>query len=249
MWETGSNPARPIWSKGSVSYSLYEVCPEGIQPCNMKNGDIYWRRYKIQEILYTGQWCLSSLQNRCLGTSHSSPNCHQLPHRIFLNLINGLKSLLFQRWISFWGKPEIIGHQIWAVEAWVTRVIWCFTKNSAWDVMLEQGVLSWWSCQSPVAHSFSFLNHSNSFCIGVFKFKTKLDVDSLLYLFSYFECNSHTIHMCTQQHLPPPLTSRVKSSLFMHAHSSPFSLAAMLYQCHTNHSHYINNGWTFSGLA
>ena len=24
----------------------YKVCPEGIQPCNMKNKDLYWRRYK-----------------------------------------------------------------------------------------------------------------------------------------------------------------------------------------------------------
>ena len=28
---------------------------------------------------------------------HSSPNCHQLPHCIFLNLIDSLKSLHFQR--------------------------------------------------------------------------------------------------------------------------------------------------------
>ena len=34
--------------------------------------DIYWRRYKIQETLYIGQWHFSSLQNRHLGTSHSS---------------------------------------------------------------------------------------------------------------------------------------------------------------------------------
>ena len=32
-----------------------------------------------------------------VGTSHSSPNCHQLPCYIFLNLINHLKSLPFQR--------------------------------------------------------------------------------------------------------------------------------------------------------
>ena len=44
----------------------------------------------------------------------------------------------------------------------------------------------------------------------------------------------------------PPLTSTVKSSLFMHAHSSPLSLTASLHQCCANHSH-INNGWTFSG--
>ena len=25
---------------------IYEVCSEGIQPCNMKNRNIYWRRYK-----------------------------------------------------------------------------------------------------------------------------------------------------------------------------------------------------------
>ena len=62
----------------------YEVCLESIQPYNMKNRHIYWRRYKIQETLYIGQWCLSPLQSRHLGTSHSSPNHHPLPYHIFL---------------------------------------------------------------------------------------------------------------------------------------------------------------------
>ena len=39
--------------------STYEIidesCPEGIQPRAMKNGDIYWRRYKIQEIFYVAR--------------------------------------------------------------------------------------------------------------------------------------------------------------------------------------------------
>ena len=78
----------------------------------MKNRDICWWGYKIQETLYMGQWCLSPLESRYLGTSHSSPNCHQLPHCIFLNLINGLKS---QGWFQFWEKPEVPGHQIWVV--------------------------------------------------------------------------------------------------------------------------------------
>ena len=39
----------------------------------MKNRGIHWRRYKIQETLYIGQWCLSPLQSRHLRTSHSSP--------------------------------------------------------------------------------------------------------------------------------------------------------------------------------
>ena len=76
---------------------VYEVCPEGIQPCARKNRDIYLRRYKIQETLYTGQQHLSPLQSRDLGTSHSSQNLHQLPCRIFLNLTDCLKPLLFQR--------------------------------------------------------------------------------------------------------------------------------------------------------
>ena len=50
-------------------------------------------------------------------------------------------------------------------------------------------------------------------------------------------------------HPPPPLTSTVKSSLFAHAHSSPLSLAAPLYQCCTYHPHCINSGCTFSRHA
>ena len=38
--------------------------------------DIYWRRYKIQETSYIGQWCFSPLQSRHLGTSHSSSSHH-----------------------------------------------------------------------------------------------------------------------------------------------------------------------------
>ena len=55
----------------------------------------------------------------------------------------------------------------------------------------------------------SLLNHPNSFCRGMFKFNAKFDADSLLYLLSHFECHGHTLHMLTQWHLPPPLTSTV----------------------------------------
>ena len=80
------------------------------------------------------------------------------------------------------------------------------------------GVSSWWSCQSPVAHSWSLLNHQISLCGGVFKLNTKLDADSLLYSLSHFECDGHTVHTLTQRHPLPPLTSTVKSSLFTHVH-------------------------------
>ena len=66
----------------------------------------------------------------------------------------------------------------------------------------------------------------------------------LLYSLSHFECDGQTVHMLTQWHLLPPLTSTVKSSLFTHVHSSSLSLAARLHGCHADHSHYINSGWT-----
>ena len=50
-----------------------EVCAEGIQPCTVKSRVIYWRRYKMQEALYRGQWRLSPLQSRHRRASHSSP--------------------------------------------------------------------------------------------------------------------------------------------------------------------------------
>ena len=51
----------------------------------------------------------------------------------------------------------------------------------------------------------------------MFKLNAKFDADSLLSSLSYFECDGHTVHMLTQWHLLPPLTSAVKLSLFIHA--------------------------------
>ena len=55
--------------------------------------------------------------------------------------------------------------------------------------------------------------------------------------------------MLAQQHLPLPLTSTVRWSLFTHVHSSPLFLAARLRRCHTNRSRYINSGGTSPGEA
>ena len=116
------------------------------------------------------------------------------------------------------------------------------TRHDTWA-----GLWSWWSCQSPVPHSCSLLNHLTSLHRTMFKLNAKFDADSLLYLLSHFECDGHTVHMLPQQCLLPPLTSTVKLALFTHAHSNLLSLAARLHRCCVNHSHYINNGWTFSG--
>ena len=109
----------------------------------------------------------------------------------------------------------------------------CFSKKLRIRCDAWAGMLSWWSCQSSVANSCGLLIHPNSFRWGMFKLNAKFDTDSLLYSLSHFKCNGHTIHMLTQWHLLPPLTSPVKLSLFMHACSSPLSLAARLPRCHT----------------
>ena len=114
------------------------------------------------------------------------------------------------------------------------------SKQAPWD-------LTQFSQSPSAAHSCDLLNLPNSFQGGTFKLNAKFDAGSLLCSLSHFECDGHTVQILTQLHLPPPLTSTAKSSLFTHEHSSPLTLAARLHGCCTNRSHYINNGWTFSG--
>ena len=76
----------------------------------------------------------------------------------------------------------------------------------------------------------SFLNHLNSFHGGKFKFNIKFDADSLLYSLNHFEWASINAHSTAST---APQIRTVKSSLFMHAHSSLLSLATRLCQCCT----------------
>ena len=103
-------------------------------------------------------------------------------------------------------------------------------RCDAWPV-----ALSWGSCQSPVAHSCSLLNHPNSF--WMFKLNTKFDADSLLYslilnaMVTQYTCSlnsvycphwlvqwsRHCSHMCIPVHSPqlPGYTSVAQSKLFL----------------------------------
>ena len=81
-----------------------------------------------------------------------------------------------------------------------------------------RGVLSWWSCQSPVAHSCGLLNHPNSFCGWVFKLNATFDADSLLYtvtlnvVVTQYTCSLSGVyhphwlvqwsHPCSHMHIP-----------------------------------------------
>ena len=194
--------------------------------------------------MYIGQWRLSPLQSSQVGTSHSSPSRHQLSRHIFLNLTDGLKSLSFQRWFYFWEKPEGTGHQICPVggaesPGWLD----VSSKNSAGGMMHEQ------ACCRDEAANHQLPITAASWIIQIIAVEECSSWMQILWrfiaLFAHFECSGHTVHMLTQRHLPPPLTSTVKLSLFTHAHSSPLSLAARLHWCHTNHSCYINNAGLF----
>ena len=118
-----------------INYFLlvFRVCPESIQLlCNMKNRDIYWKRYKKHytedsdtsvpfkvgnlvphTLLPAPLPQFKILQNPLLESPSAAPH-------IFLNIINVLKSLPFQRWFEFWEKPEVTEHSILAVGGPVT---------------------------------------------------------------------------------------------------------------------------------
>ena len=186
-----------------------------------------------------------SLQSRHCGTSHSSPIRHQLPRPIFLNLIDGLKSLLLILVLGKARSYRVPNQGCRGLES--PRWFDVSPRTSAEDVMHKQAHCcdEAASHQLPTASAFWIIPIvSTEKCSSL---TGNFGADLLLYSLSHFECNGYTVHVLTQRHLPPPLTSTVKSSLFTHAHSSPLSLAARLRRCHANHSHYVNNGWTFSG--
>ena len=107
----------------------------------MKNGDIYRRRYKLQETLYIGHWCLSPLQSGHLVTLHKFS---QLPSAsLSYFLVSHWWSEIFSlsKVILVLGKAR--SHRAPNLGCWVTRGVespgWfdVSPKNSAWDRMHE----------------------------------------------------------------------------------------------------------------
>ena len=157
----------------------------------MKNRDIYWKRYKIQETLYIKQWRLSPLQSRHLETSHNSPNHPQLP-RVFSWILSRVwKVFPFKDDFSLGKSQKSQGDKSGLKGVWVNLGDLMFhQKNSAWDVMHERAC-----CDEVANHQLpvvvAFWNIC-SFCRGMFTLNTKFDADSLLYLLSHFECVGHS---------------------------------------------------------
>ena len=151
------------------------ACPEGIQTCNMKNRDIYWRRYKIQKSLYIGQWHHSSLQSRLLGDltqfsllPSATPLYFPEPHR--WSDISSLSKVILVLVKARSHSVPNVGCRGTESHGWFD----VSPKNSARDNEVWAGALLWWSYQSLlVAHSCGRLNHLNSFCGGMFKLNTQ----------------------------------------------------------------------------
>ena len=176
---------------------IYEVCPEGIQPCKVKSRDIHWRRFKIQETLYIGQWCLNPLQSRHLGTSFSFPSISSTVQNTLQNplLESPSDALLYCPESHRRCKISSISKMLLVLgKARSSRAsnLGCWGAESPewFDIFAKKlctrldgwvGASLWWRCQSPVAHSYVLLNHPNSFCRGMFKLNAKYGADLLLY--------------------------------------------------------------------
>ena len=184
----------------------------------MKNRDIYWRRYKIQEALYLTQFSQSPS-----AASSYFPESHQwseIPPLLKVILVLGKARSHTVLNLGYRGAES---------PGWFD----VSSNNTTGDMKHDAwaGISLCLSFPSPVARSCRLLNHLNSFCRRIFKPKAKFYADSLLYLLSDFACGGHRAQMLTQRPLAPPLTSTVKLSLFTYVHSSPLPLAARLHWC------------------
>ena len=74
--------------------------------------------------------------------------------------------------------------------------MWCFIKKLCTRPAAWAGTLSWWSCQSPVAHRYGLFNDPNSFHGGMFKLNANLDADSLFYSLSHLNVTA-TQYTCS----------------------------------------------------
>ena len=171
---------------------------------------------KIQETLYTGQWCLRAYNAFKVGTMGART---VLPIPISCPIVFSWISSKVWNLFPFKGdfslgkSQKSQGAKSGLQGSWVTWVIWCFSKKLCMRHDAWAGPLFWWSCQSPVACSCGLLDHLNSFLRGMLKLNTKSDADSLPYLLSHFECDNWTastapndkysevviVHTCTFQ--------------------------------------------------
>ena len=200
--------------------------------------------------MYIGQWPSVPFKVGTVGPHTALPNTVSCPvifswiSLVVWNLITFKGDFSFGKMQKLvFGKMQGTKSGLWGT--WVTWVIWCFTKK------LCTRSAEWAHCrgeaaghQLPIAAAFWIIwivsvEECWSFTQNLMLICCSTCSDILNVMATQYACS-------VQGCLLPLLTGTVKSSLFTHAHSSPLSLAARLHRCCTNHSHYINNSWTFS---
>ena len=187
----------------------------------MKNRDIYWRRYKIQETLYIGQWSLSPLQSRHLGASHSSPSPSAAPlyfpesHQHQQIEISSISMVILVLGKARSHRAPNMGCRGTKSPGWFgVSPKNCIRKDA------RVGTLLWWSCQSPVASFWIVQIVSAEECSSLVQSLVQircsthsviLDVMAIQYTCSFngvchphwlVQWSCHCSHMCIPVHSP-----------------------------------------------
>ena len=121
-----------------------------------------------------GQWYLSPLQSRHIGTSQFSQSPLAAPS-YFPEFHKKSEISSLSRVILVLGKarshrePNMGNRGVEPLRWYDVSPKKPCTRHDAWV-----GTLSWWSCQSPAAHSCGLLNHLNSFYREMFKLNANL---------------------------------------------------------------------------
>ena len=226
------------------------VCPEGIQPCNMKNGDIYWRIYKIQETLYIGQWHISPLQ------SSQSP----WDLTLFSQFPSAAPSYFLDshRWSEIFSLSKVILVLGKARSHRVPNPGFRGAEPPGWFDVLPinsaQGVMHEWACchdeavnhQLPIAAAFWVIwIVSAEECSSLTQNLVQICCSVILNaVATQYTCSLNDIYcLCW-----PVQWSCHCSHLHILFHSCWLQVTSMLCKL-LLHSHYINNDWTVSGLT
>ena len=200
-----------FWCRNYGSYRSF--CPVSIQPCTMKNRDIYWRRNQIQETLYIGQLSRSPFQNRHLGTSHSFPSIsstiQNTPQNPLLGLPPANPSYFpeshWQSEISSLSKVILVLEK--AINLRVPNLGCRRTESPGWfDVLPKnsaQDTIHEWARYHDEAVNHQLPKAAAFWIIWIVSTQECSSLAQNLMLFvallTHFECDGHRAHMLTQQ--------------------------------------------------
>ena len=106
-----------------------------VQPRNMKNRDIYWRRYKIEEPLYTEQWRFSPSKVGTLNLTQSpSPALLYFPESHRQSEVSSFSKMILVLGKARSLRAPNLGYSVAESPGWFH----VSPKISAWDMMHEQ---------------------------------------------------------------------------------------------------------------